>query len=458
MNAMDPVRDQDDTVLLARAVKRAKWRLLPFLGLMYAFAYLDRANIAFAKQAFQQSTGVSEAAFAFAAGIFFIGYAVLEFPSNLILHRVGARKWLSRIMVTWGLVAAAMAFTYTDTSFAVMRFLLGAAEAGFFPGVILYLACWFPARERGQVIAMFYLAQPISFIFGGPASGVLLDLHGWLGLEGWQIMFIVEGLMASLIGVVAYFYLTDRPDHATWMPQAERDALARSLAAEDKAKAALGTQRLGGLFKDPMVLQFALTYFSVAICGYGIAFYLPSQVSALLGVKVGFYVGMISAIPWVCGFAICIFWPGLAVRTGYRRSFAVVSLLAAGLGMIASGYLSPLFAVVALCIAVMGLLSAQPIFWTFPTGYLGGIAAAGGIALINSVGNLGGFVAPSLKTAVEQYAGVSVAGLWVIGGGALVAAVLVALIPKRAELSLAEGSVASGSSTREGKQQVKALA
>lgn len=458
MKTMGPVRAQDDTVMLARAVSRAKWRLLPFLGLMYVFAYLDRSNIAFAKQAFQQATGVSEAAFAFAAGIFFIGYAVLEFPSNLILHRVGARVWLSRIMVTWGLVAAAMAFTTTDTSFAVMRFLLGAAEAGFFPGVIVYLAFWFPARERGQVIAMFYLAQPLSFIFGGPASGVLLDLHGWLGLQGWQVMFIVEGLVASLIGVVAYFYLTDRPDRASWMPQDERDALARSLAAEDAAKAALGTMSLGKLFKDPMLLQFALTYFCVAICGYGIAFYLPSQVSALLGVKVGFYVGVISAIPWVCAFAVCTFWPGLAVRSGYRRTFAVVSLLAAGLGMIASGYLSPLFAIVALCIAVMGLISAQPIFWTFPTGYLGGLAAAGGIAVINSVGNLGGFVAPSFKTAVEQYVGHSVAGLWVIGGGALVAAVLVALIPRRAELAQAEGAAASRASQREGERQVKALA
>lgn len=422
------------TTALDRAISRAKWKILPFLGLMYVLAYLDRSNIAFAKQAFQKATSLGDATFAFAAGIFFVGYAIFEFPSNLILHRVGARVWLARIMVTWGIVAAAMAFTTTDTSFTAVRFLLGVAEAGFFPGVLVYLSFWFPARERGHVIAMFYLAQPLSFIFGGPASGLLLDLDGWLGLQGWQLMFIAEGLLASLIGVVAFFYLTDRPESAAWMPQDERDALALILGAEYRAKVAIGTVKLRRLFSDPLVLLFSATYFCIAICGYGIAFYLPSQVSALLGVKVGFYVGLMSAIPWVCGFAICTFWPGLAVRLGYRRSFAVISLLAAGFGMIASGYLSPVYALVALCVAVMGLLGSQPIFWTFPSGYFGGLAAAGGIAMINSIGNLGGFFAPSVKTAVEQSFGTPVAGLWVIGGGALTAAALVALIPKRAEL------------------------
>ena len=416
------------------AVATARRRLVPFLVLMYLLAYLDRANVAYAKQALQLSTGISEAAFAFAAGIFFIGYAVFELPSNLILHRVGARVWLSRIMVTWGLLAAAMAFVQGDTSFAVLRVLLGIAEAGFFPGVLLYLTYWFPAKERAQILGLFYLSQPLCFILGGPISGLLLDMHGAFGLTGWQLMFLVEGLAASLVGVWAYFYLTDRPRDAAWMPARQQAALEASIATENAAKSAHGAVHLGAIFRNPLLAHFALTYFSIAICGYGIAFYLPAQVSALLGTKIGLGVTLVTSIPWLCAFAVSAFWPGLAQRSGRRRTFAVVSLLCAGLGMIASGYLPPLVAVAALCVSVAGLISAQPIFWTFPMGYFGGAAAAGGIAVINAIGNLGGFVAPNLKVAAEGWAGTGLAGLWVIGGGALLASLLVALIPARAEL------------------------
>jgi sugar phosphate permease len=422
-----------------RAVQRAKRRIMPFLILMYILAYLDRSNVAYAKQAFQASTGVSEAAFAFAAGIFFIGYALFEIPSNLILHKVGAKLWLSRIMVTWGLLAAGMAFAKTDTSFSVLRLLLGLAEAGFFPGVLLYLTYWFPARERGQIIGFFYLSQPLSFIFGGPLSGLLLDLDGLFGLQGWQLMFLVEGLAATGVGIWSYFYLTNRPAQAMWMPDTEKAALAALLAQEDALKAQRGTVHFGDALKDPILLQFAVIYFFIAMCGYGVAFYLPAQVSALLGVKVGLYVSLVSSIPWVCAFIAAAFWPGLAVHTGYRRTFAIISLLCAGFGMIASGYAAPVLGVAAMCVGVAGLISAQPIFWTFPTGYLGGYAAAGGIAVINALGNLGGFAAPNLKVAAESFFGTSAAGLWVIGGGALIAAVIIALIPKRVDIHASAG-------------------
>jgi MFS family permease len=421
-----------------RGMGRARRRLMPFLGLMYILNYLDRVNIGYAKEGLQASTGISDAEFALAAGIFTVSYAVFELPSNLVLHRIGARTWLARIMVTWGVLAAGMALISNERSFVVLRVLLGVAEAGFFPGVLLYLTYWFPASERGRILGLFYLGQPLCFIFGGPLSGVLLDLDGRFGLRGWQLMFAVEGLLAVLVGVIAFFYLTDRPARAHWMREEERAALVTELEAEDRAKAGAGRMHLGAALRDPVLLHFALIYLSIAMCGYGIAFYLPVTVGALLGRRVGLYVSLVTAVPWLCAFAACAVWPGLAVRVGRRRSFCAFALLCAGAGMIASGYLGPLAGLVALCVGVAGVIAAQPIFWTFPSGYFGGYAAAGGIAIVNSIGNLGGFVGPNLKVAAETYTGTSVAGVWVIGGGALVAAMLVLLIPRRVDGAVAE--------------------
>src|SRR5690349_4671207 len=237
--------------LLARAIRRAKWRLIPFMLLMYLFCFLDRANIGYAKQSFQAATGVSDKAFAFGAGAFFVTYALFEIPSNLILHHVGARRWMARIMVSWGLISAAMVFARSDTSFSVLRLLLGAAEAGFFPGSILFLTYWFPAQARGQIMAIFYFGAPLALMFGGPFSGMLLEVGGRFGVQGWQLMFAVEGLMASVVGVWAFFYLTDRPAKASWMPQDERDALTQAIAAEEQAKQARGTVTFGAVFRNP---------------------------------------------------------------------------------------------------------------------------------------------------------------------------------------------------------------
>ena len=252
---------------LARAISRAQRRLIPFMLLMYLLCYLDRANIGYAKQAYQAATGVSDAAFAFGAGIFFITYALFEIPSNLMLHRVGARRWMARIMVTWGLASASMVFAQTDASFSVVRLLLGAAEAGFFPGSILYLTYWFPAQARGQVMAIFYFGAPLAMMLGGPFSGLLLELDGTFGLPGWQLMFAVEGLIASGVGVWSYFYLTDGPASAAWMPQAEREALAKALSAEEEAKLARGRVSLGSAFRNPRLLHFAAIYFLIQTSG-----------------------------------------------------------------------------------------------------------------------------------------------------------------------------------------------
>ncbi|GAB2893335.1 MFS transporter [Paraburkholderia jirisanensis] len=404
-------------------------RLLPFLLLMYVLAFLDRANIGFAQKALQHDTGLSNGAFAFGAGVFFIGYALFEVPSNLLLHRVGARLWMCRIMVTWGLVSAAMCFAHSPQSFYVLRFLLGVAEAGFFPGVIYYLTHWFPQAARARAIGVFYFGAPLAFMFGSPLSGFLLDLHGALGLAGWQWMFIVEGALASLVGIWAFWYLDNRPADARWLTAGERETLAAALADDARAAAAHGPHNLRTALFDRRVLLLSLIYLLIQISVYGVIFYLPQQVAALLGTSVGLQVGCVTAVPWICALAVTWFVPRYADRSGGHRGLAVALLVVAGFGIGASGLLhSPLFALFALCCAASGFIAAQPLFWTFPTRYLTGAAAAGGIALINSLGGIGGFIAPTLRTGAERAFSSASAGLIALGAASLIAALLIATL------------------------------
>ncbi len=416
---------------LVSAVAKARARLVPFLILMYTLAFLDRANIGFAKQAFQADTGVGDAAFAFGAGLFFVGYALLEIPSNLILHRVGARWWMCRIMVTWGLVAAATMFATGELSFYLLRFLLGVTEAGFFPGVILFVTYWFPRRERGRVLGLFYFGYPLSLMFGSPLSGLLLTFDGAGGLHGWQWMYLIEGLAASSVGILAYFVLTDRPEQAQWLNDGERRAIARELGAEEKAKATEGTSSLRAVFTDPRMLHFVAIYFLIQIGSYGVAFYLPTQVSALLGVKVGLLVGIVSAVPWAVALVAMAFWPDMAVKAGRERLYGAISVFAIALGLLVAASAPPGLAIAALCLTTAGIASAQPIFWTFPTNYLGGVAAAGGIAAINSVGNLGGFLAPNLRVWADTTFGAPSASLYALAVSAVLGSGLILLLPAR---------------------------
>ncbi|MGU7768628.1 MFS transporter [Burkholderia sp. MR1-5-21] len=434
--------------VLERAISRAKWRLVPFLILMYMLAYLDRANIGFAKQAYQASTGVSDAAFAFGAGIFFIAYALFEVPSNLMMHRVGARVWLSRIMVTWGLLSAATAYATTDSWFSFIRFVLGAAEAGLFPGAVLYMTHWFPARARGQIMGIFYFGSPLALMLGGPLSGYLLELDGTFGLHGWQLMFVVEGLLASLVGVWSYFYLCNRPQDAKWLSADEARALTAALAEEAREKQRTGKTSFRAALADPRLLHFALLYFCIQIAGYGVAFYLPTQVSALLHLKVGLHVGLVSAIPWACAIVAGAIYPGIAVKTGYRRTFAVISALSIAAGLTVSAHTGPVAAIIALSFVTMGIMTVQPIFWTFPAGYLGGAAAAGGFAVINAIGNLGGFVAPNVRAAAEAAFQSPSAGLHVLAASGIASALLIVSLrvrvardadPERSEALQARG-------------------
>lgn len=402
-------------------------RLMPFLLLMYVLAFLDRVNVGFAKKAFQVDTGISDAAFAFGAGIFFIGYALFEVPSNLVMHKVGARAWMCRIMVTWGLIAGAMAFAHTEFAFYVLRFLLGVAEAGFFPGVILYMTYWVSAKDRGRAIGLFYFGAPLAFIFGSPLTGALLEYcHGLAGYQGWQWMFAIEGLMASIVGIWAYFYLDNRPMDAHWLTVEEKTNLQAVIDGEETVKHSHGPKGVLTALGNGKVLYLCLVYFMIQMSVYGVVFYLPSQVAGLLGTNVGFKVGVVAAIPWVCAIIAAYYIPRFSDRTGDRIYTAAATLAVGGIGIAVSAWAgSPLVALIALCFAAAGFIAVQPMFWTYPTAYLAGAAAAGGIGLVNSLGTFGGFVAPNVKTWAEAVFESKSAGLYFLAAAALVGALLI---------------------------------
>jgi sugar phosphate permease len=426
---------------------RVMRRLLPFLLLMYVLAFLDRANIGFAQKALQQDTGLSNAAFAFGAGVFFVGYAIFEVPSNLLLHRVGARLWMCRIMVTWGLVSAAMAFAHSATTFYALRFLLGVAEAGFFPGIVYYLTRWFPQSSRARALGVFYFGAPLAFIFGAPLSGLLLDLHGALGLKGWQWLFLVEGLLASIVGVWAFWYLDDDPAKARWLTPEQRALLMNRIGDDARAASAHGPRSVLAALVDPRVLVLCCVYFLIQAAVYGVVFYLPQQVSALLGTKVGFRVGVVTALPWIAAVIATWIVPRFADRTGKHRACASGLLLVSGIAIAISGWSSaPVVSLIALCCAASGFIAAQPLFWTFPSRYLTGAAAAAGIALINSLGGLGGFFAPMARTAAEAAFHSTSAGLMVLGGASVAAASIIVLMVRTHDRGAVPGGKAANAS------------
>lgn len=416
-----------DTAAAEEAVtSKVMRRLLPFLLLMYMLAFLDRANIGFAQKALQQDTGLSNAAFAFGAGVFFVGYALFEVPSNLLLHKVGAKLWMCRIMVTWGVVSAGMAFAHTAPAFYVLRFSLGVAEAGFFPGIIYFLTRWFPQSARGRALGVFYFGAPLAFIFGSPLSGVLLELNGKLGFSGWQWLFLVEGILASIVGVWAFWYLDNDPSKARWLSAAERELLSVRLSRDAQHASIHGPRSVMAALVDPRVLILSLVYFLLQMSVYGVIFYLPQQVAALMGTHVGAKVGLVTAIPWLCAVLVTWLVPRFADRSGQHRWLAVLMLGMAGAGIAVSGLASePIVSLIALCFAASGLIAAQPLFWTFPSHYLTGAAAAGAIALINSLGGLGGFVAPMVRTAAERFYSSTSAGLVLLGFVAVLAALAI---------------------------------
>ncbi|MDA3643697.1 MFS transporter [Saccharopolyspora indica] len=418
---------------LTSAIRQVMLRLLPFLFFMYVIAFLDRVNIGFAKAEFQAHTGISEAAYALGAGLFFIGYALFEVPSNLIMMRVGARWWMCRIMVTWGLISAAMALVNDEFLFYLLRFLLGVAEAGFFPGVILFITHWVPHAYRARCNAMFYFGIPLASVLGGPLSGMLLELDGVAGILGWQWMFAVEGLIACVVGVWAFFYLDNKPANARWLTPDQRSALQGAVDREARAKQGHSPHRLRTALVDPRVLYFCLIYFLIQCSVYGMTFYLPTQVADAVGSEVGLLVGLVTAIPWTIALLVNIAVSTSADRLAQPKKRFVAAACAAGgsIGIAASAYFAdPVLAIAGLSVAAAGYISVQPVFWTFPAAYLTGTAAAAGIGLINSLGNLGGFVAPVAKNWIEQTLNSETAGLYLLALCGLTAATLFLTLPR----------------------------
>ncbi|MFZ2060999.1 MAG: MFS transporter [Candidatus Binatus sp.] len=408
------------------ALSKARRRLIPFLFVLYLVAYLDRINVGFASLQMNRELGLSESVFGLGAGLFFIGYSIFEVPSNLILERVGARVWIARIMISWGVVAMAMVAVRGAASFFAIRFILGLAEAGFFPGVILYLTFWFPAREQARAVALFMTATALAGLIAGPVSGALLQLHGIAGLSGWQCLFILEGLPAVILGILVLFHLPDGPDNAVWLEVSERAALSMRLERERGR----GTQKRQRSFREAIsnstVWILSLVYFAIVFGLYGVTFWLP-QIIRSLGNSSDFGIGLLSAVPFF-GAAIAMVLIGRASDlSGERRWHLAVCAAVGAVGLIlASMTRSPLLSLGAISIAAAGIWGTFGPFWAMPPEFLTGTAAAGAIALINSIGNLGGFAGPYAVGMVKQ-ATHSFAGGMIMMAASLVAAGILAL-------------------------------
>ncbi len=413
MNA-DSVAKQEDAIFA-----KAAWRVIPFLGLLYVVNFLDRVNIGFAALTMNKDIGLGAEAYGWGAGIFFIGYFLFEVPSNVILERVGARLWIFRIMLSWGIVSAATAFVHGTTGFYVLRFLLGVMEAGFFPGIMLYLTYWFPASSRARFNSYFFFAIPLASAIGGPLSSAILQLGGIAHLHGWQWLFVLEGLPACILAFFVLAYLPDGPGGARWLSDEEKRLVAARLARD----AILPTDLWSGL-SDLRVWWIAAADFGIVFALYGIGFWLPQIVKAMgfSNLETGFVVGG----PYViCAFAMVAWARSSDVHDERIWHVVVAALLGAG-GFAAAALLhANLFSLVALTVAAIGIYAALVSIWTLPSSILGGTAAAGGIALINSLANLGGFVGPSVMGWLKQSTGGYEAGMAVLAAGLLTSVVLV---------------------------------
>lgn len=422
----DAVSDKE-----AQVYGKVVWRIMPLLFLCFLVAYLDRVNVGFAKLQMSTDLNFSETVYGLGAGIFFIGYFFFEVPSNLILYRVGARKWIARIMITWGIISALMMFVTTPTSFYVMRFLLGVAEAGFFPGVILYLTYWFPARRRGRAIAMFITGIPISGIIGSPLSGWILQaFNGVNGWAGWQWLFLLEGAPTVLVGLLVWRFLDDGIADAKWLDPEEKRILQDSIRADVGEKTSHSFKHL---LRDTRIWILALIYFGVLMGLYGVSFWLPTLIKAT-GVERPLDIGLLSAIPYIVAIIAMNLINRSSDRHAERRWHFAIPAVLGGLGLIFSAVFvqNPLYSIIALSVGCAGILTICPLFWTFPTAFLGGTAAAGGIALINSLGNLSGFVSSYLIGFLRDLTHSTSIGMYMLGGVLfLCAALVIGLIPAR---------------------------
>jgi len=411
------------------ALSKARRRLIPFLFVLYLVAYLDRINVGFASLQMNRELGLSESVFGLGAGLFFIGYSIFEVPSNLILERVGARIWIARIMISWGVVAMAMVAVRGAASFFAIRFVLGLAEAGFFPGVILYLTFWFPAREQARAVALFMTATALAGLIAGPVSGALLQLHGIAGLSGWQWLFILEGLPAVILGMLVLVYLPEGPDRAVWLEVEERTALSTRLERERGRSTQKRQRSFREAISNSTVWILSVVYFAIVFGLYGVTFWLP-QIIRSLDNRSDFGIGMLSAVPFF-GAAIAMVSVGRSSDlSGERRWHLAVCAAVGAVGLIlASMTRSPLLSLGAISIAAAGIWGTFGPFWAMPPEFLSGTAAAGAIALINSIGNLGGFAGPYVVGMVKQATHSFAVGMILMAASLVVAGVLALTLP-----------------------------
>jgi MFS transporter, ACS family, tartrate transporter len=419
--------------LEARTIRKVSARLIPFLMICYFVAYLDRVNVGFAALTMNKSLGLTATMFGFGSGIFFVTYFLFEVPSNLALDRFGARKWIARIMFSWGILSALMAFIPNiaqatglgnEATFYILRALLGFAEAGFFPGIIFYLTLWYPSVYRGRIVGAFMAAIPLSSAIGSPISGMILGMHGIAGLEGWQWLFIIEAAPAVVLAFVTYFYLTDLPADARWLEADERAWLRDRLDAERRQREAAQTLSVWEVMRNPRVWALALVYFGLVACNYGVGFWLPQIIKAF-GLS-NFATGWVTAIPYAIG-AIFMVWYGYhSDATGERKGHTAIGLLIAAAGIAASTLTgNPTLTIIAFTIGACGVFGTLPVFWTLPTAVLSGTAAAAGIAAINSIGNLAGFAGPYAMGWIKDQTGSFTGGLLLIAALAIIAMAIV---------------------------------
>jgi ACS family tartrate transporter-like MFS transporter len=411
------------------ALSKARRKLIPFLFVLYVVAYLDRINVGFASLQMNRELGLSESAFGLGAGLFFLGYSIFEVPSNLILERVGARLWIARIMISWGIAAIAMSMVRGAGSFFALRFILGVAEAGFFPGVILYLTYWFPAREQARSVALFMTATALAAIIAGPVSGAILGMHGLAHFSGWQWLFVLEGLPALILGIVVLRYLPDGPPTAAWLSDNERAALCARLEQERRLGSLDHRRSFAAAISNSNVWILSIVYFGIVFGLYGVTFWLP-QIIGGLGERSDFGIGMLSALPFI-GAAVAMVLIGRSSDlNGERRWHFTISASIGAAGLIlAATTRSPFLSLVAISIAAAGIWGTFGPFWATSSGCFTSTAAAGGIALINSIGNLGGFAGPYVVGMVKQASHSFAGGMLVMAASVLGAGVLALMLP-----------------------------
>lgn len=433
----------DDRQIEHATMSKVARRLIPFMIAMFCVNFLDRVNIGFAALRMNHDLGLTPQAFGLAAGILFVSYTVCEIPSNLILVKVGPRRWLARIMISWGIIAAANALVFDRSSLYAMRFLLGAAEAGFFPGIMVLISRWFPPRERARAITLFMIGSPLSVVIGAPVSTTLLSLQGWLHLTGWQWLFVLEGLPAVVLGILALRWLTDRPEEAAWLHPEERTWLVDTLAEEARRKrASPGPQRTAAVFMHGPTLLLALSKLFVLLAFFGITLWLPQIIRAFSGAT-RLETGLLTALPYACAAVGSVLVGRSSDRSGERGLHIALPAFVGALGFGGAALTgNPYAAMAALCVAATGLWISNTVFWTLPTAILAGTPAAAGLALINSVGNFGGFFGPTLTGWVRAHTGSYAPALAALGCCLALSGVLVLLVARGSE-SRGPGSLSS---------------